>query len=108
MASQGDENLNDLYIQVGFAATTWETVDLSMANIFGAFLDGAPYFGPERVYGLLISAPAKMEAIKAAANVAFHWKSVPSNEEAHFSLLMKHYKDASSRRNEIVHSMAVR
>jgi hypothetical protein len=68
---------------------------------------GRPHSATMRVYGLFINVAAKIDAMGASAEVAFHERQVPEPVREHFKLLMKHYRDASARRNEIVHGTVI-
>ncbi len=100
---QGDDGPDPIFLSVGRALSRWESVESVFARTFGLFVE-SDSSAAIRAYGAITSSSGRREALREAAAV-FSDKRGNSFPQDDFGLLMKHYADASARRNEIAHGM---
>lgn len=104
-AKIGESDPNKIFLQVGIALTTWEGVEENFCGLLDVF-SGIRSVALPRIYGAIVSSNARSEAMSAAAEVFFEkFGDKPSSDT--YALLIKHYKDALTRRNEIAHGRVI-
>ena len=101
---QGDPESAPIYQAVGNALTVWELAEGKFASLFGRLL-AANMYSAERVYGTFGNIGAKKDALAAAAEITFHQKKVGKAFVDYFDLLLKHFVNATPRRNDIAHAI---
>lgn len=104
VASNGSEQMDDVFRAVGAALTQWEFVETAFAELFGTLL-GAPGGSAARAYGVVTTSGARRDMIMQAAHGEF----------PHDEALLAQIKDilsiaevGSQRRNEIAHGAVMR
>jgi hypothetical protein len=103
----GDQEGVPIFLAVGEASHSWELVESQFATIFTLLVESWSHAG-DRVYGTLSSNGAKAAALNAAADVFFLERNVEEPYREHFALLIKHFQQAVSRRNDIIHAVVNR
>ena len=101
---RGDYDTVGLFHGVGVALSTWENVELVFANMFSVFVESSS-LAASRAYGAIASHSGRREALDNAAEIFFVSKLAKESVRADFRTLMKHFKDAATRRNEIAHGI---
>lgn len=108
---RGDADPNDLYKAVGVSLSAWEALEDCFALMFDMFM-GAGSSSPAalRVYGSIISAGGRRDALNEAANIFFPmWLLVKDKESDYekYKKLVNHFGNASGRRNDIGHGIVI-
>ncbi len=99
----GDSNADIIYCSVGKALSSWERIEMILAQMFGLFVESDSE-AALRAYGFISSNTSRMQSLKAAAAI-FASKQGVKFPMQDFCLLIKHVSDAASRRNEIAHGI---
>lgn len=104
-APKGNEVAEDLHSAVGSALNIWEHAEGSFAHLFGTIIRPTRNsFVARRAYGAIITARARRDMLVAVAEVFFRNFPNEAAEET-MRVLLKHYQDAASRRNELAHGI---
>lgn len=103
----GDKTRVRIFNAVGTATTRWEGLEESMALLHAVFVE-APTQAATRVYAGFSAVPAKAMAITTASEIFFTLNKVPKDIREPLAIIIKHYRAASDRRNEIVHGVQVK
>ncbi|WP_131194049.1 hypothetical protein [Lichenihabitans psoromatis] len=105
IADEGSGSPEIIYLAVGHALTTWEGTEQAFAHLFARFirpLRGS--FVARRAFGAVQSSSGRSSLIDEAAEVFF--RDFPSNDmQLRFRTVMKTYKDATAKRNQIAHGI---
>src|SRR6266566_10008970 len=102
----GDTDPTQIYLNVGVALSNWANVEGIFAMLFTLFID-ARTRGAARVFGSIGGLMGKVDALKAATGAAFFQRGVSLEDGKDWNLLLEHYREATSRRNEIAHGMVM-
>src|SRR5258708_29312166 len=99
----GDATAEPIFTAVGQALTQWEAAESAYAFIFSQFMFGGQMHSAERVYGSIISAGGRRDALTTVAEVFFHWHKVSDADRSDFKALISHHKKATVLRHDISH-----
>ena len=99
---KGDASADPIFLAVGKALSSWETVEGEFASIFSSFLS-AEHWGAQRAYGIIVGNRARREMLEAVAELFFRFRKVSSDDRKLFKLVMEHFQKASAIRNNIAH-----
>jgi hypothetical protein len=101
----GDPDRDVLYHAVGYALSSWEALEWTLATLYSELL-GAHNYAAERSYGLITTASVRANILGEVLDIAAHeeqtkdWADLPVARE-----LLRHYRDASVMRNYIAHGL---
>lgn len=98
-----NEECRALYEQVGRALSAWEALEWTLAQVFHTFVQ-TRWIGAERAFGAISASGARMEALKAAAEVHFFYNK-QEKLQAGFKLLTQKTSELSGKRTRIAHGM---
>jgi hypothetical protein len=104
--TEGDETADTIFLAVGKALTAWETSEMMFALLFSVLIETKTP-AASRVYGGLVSATAKRDALQSAGEIFFKQPKMPSELGVFFADLLKNYQAAASLRNDIAHGMTL-
>lgn len=99
---QGDPTVDDIYMMVGAALTSWELLDQAQASIFG-LLVASRFQAAEAAYGTIGSFSGRSDMVIAAAELVL-WFNQPLLAE--LKIAVNSAGKLSGRRNEIAHGVA--
>ena len=103
LKDKGDDVPDIIFRNVGMALSTWEWIETAFAKMFGLFVEGES-IAAERVYGTIIANPGKQEILRHAVEI-FAERQKTEFPMRDFNLLLNHFKEGSSVRNEIAHGI---
>jgi hypothetical protein len=98
----GDGDVDQIYLAVGRALSTWETLEENLGRVFAA-LCGSNGEGPARAYGAVSSNSGRTDMIREAFSCS-HVRSKSSF--ATFPKFLERVGKYGTRRNEIAHGVA--
>lgn len=101
----GSSNPDAIHLSVGRALSCWESLESSLAMLFGVFIESESQAG-QSAYGAITSTQPRAEALANAA-AFFADRNAGEFPADEFSLMLKHYRAGAARRNEIAHGMAM-
>jgi hypothetical protein len=107
LATKGDSNSQDTYAAVGAALSSWETSGTMFGALYGAFVKptGANTIAL-RAYGAILAPSSRHDMITEAAEAYFAGVGDAALHER-VKKLLKLYRSASARRNEIAHGVVM-
>ena len=108
-ATSGDLIAEHTFAAVGRALSAWEQCETMFASLYTAFVkpQGSNHTA-FTAYGTVMSARSRRDMIEASADVYFQvYKDETGVLPATLSRLLKLYKDAASRRNDIAHAVVM-
>lgn len=99
----GEIDERGLYAAVGEALSEWELVEMLLGRLFGVLVESETR-AAARAYGTIANVNGRRDALLFAGEVYF---AEPSRKPHHADLLgiLKHYAEASGRRNDIAHGL---
>jgi hypothetical protein len=108
LSEQGDDNPDTTYCAVGRSLSTWGLLEDQLAILFATFLDvgGVGMTAAVRSFGSIITSNSRSDVLSSAAEAYFAVHKEPVLQ-AEFKTLMRRYRKAASRRNEIAHGVVL-
>jgi hypothetical protein len=108
LSDQGDDSPDTIYCAVGKSLSAWGLLEDQLATVFAIFLgvSGAGMTAATRAFGSIIASNSRADVLFAAAEAHFAVHKDPALRDA-FNRLMKRYKKATARRNEIAHGVVL-
>jgi hypothetical protein len=112
LSEQGDASPDTTYCAVGRSLSTWGLLEDQFAILFATFLDvgldagGAGTTAAVRAFGSIITANSRSDVLTSAAEAYFSAHQEPVLQAA-FKTLMRRYRKAAGRRNEIAHGVVL-
>ena len=100
---RGNENADAIYWSVGKSLSTWEANEVTLAKMFGLFVESESQ-AAEWAYGIFSGNSGKKDALKYAAEI-FSSRRNEKFSMHDFNLLLSHYQGGVARRNEIAHGI---
>lgn len=99
---RGETDKDRIHLAVGRALNEWETLESSLALIFGHLVE-ARSAAAQRAYGTLTAGSLRQKALEAAATVFFEKR--PDAKREDFFKLFKEYTNAAQFRANLAHGI---
>jgi hypothetical protein len=101
---QGDKDAESLFLSVGKALTCWETIEVTLAVLFGILVE-CTTVAALRAYGMIASNRGRKDVLQYAAEAFFLLHNVNEEDQADFGFLISHIGTAAGVRNKIAHGL---
>lgn len=99
----GDVTDDAVFLAVGRALSTWEEIEVALANMFALFVESYSD-AAKRAFGAISSSSGRREALENAAEM-FATMQGDDFPKKDFDQILSHIAKASGRRNEIAHGI---